>query len=789
MKLSLSWLESYFVTKPDWNIIWDKLTMAGIEVEGIEHVAPPFSGIVVAEVIECEKHPEADKLSKCLVDAGTGELLQIICGASNVKAGIKIPCAKVGAVLPDGLEIAERKMRGLTSFGMLCSGNEIACPDGVDGLLVLPNDAPIGTSIRDYMGLDDQIVEFKITPNRSDCLSIRGLLREIVALTGEKVYPIESKQLDTSIDEQVKVIMQASEQCPNYMALIIKDIDNSAQLPEQMLRRLTRSGLRSISPVVDITNYVMLELGQPLHAFDLNKVGNQLQIRMATDGESIKLLDGRVASLKDNTLIICDSKNQAIAIAGVMGGFDSGVNAETTALVLESAYFTPNTIAGRAKQYGVNSDSAYRYERGVDFQLQAKAQMYAAELITKYCGGKVGVVSHVESAKSAVPHSITISYDEINRLIGTVIGKSEVDGILSSLGFLLNSSNADVSVIAPSYRFDIAIKEDIVEEVARIYGYDNIPAIMPVASYTIAAPDAVQLATNCLKDCLLNSGYNEIVSYAFIEDKFEEMLGKTDVKVVKLLNPIAGLNVMRTSLVADLVKALMSNLNRGHKNIKLFELARVFHGEDIQTQPLRLSGLVYGSYQVAAWANSNKAVDFFDVKNDVSLLLEGLPDIQFEAENNNNVFHGGRCARILSANKEIGIIGQLHPKLGQELGLIDLPYLFELDLIALTDKSVVPCIHELSKFQKVERDLAFVLASNVAVGKIIDAIENAHIDYLIDMTVFDVYQGANLGSGSKSVAINFVFHEQKTLVEDEINSSIAKIVELVTTGFNAQLRQ
>lgn len=789
MKLSLSWLESYFVKKPDWKIIWDKLTMAGIEVEGVEHVAPPFSGIVVAEVIECEKHPEADKLSKCLVDVGTGELLQIICGASNVRAGIKIPCAKIGAILPDGLEIAERKMRSLTSFGMLCSGNEIAAPDGIDGLLILPHDAPIGASIRDYLDLDDQIVEFKITPNRSDCLSIQGLLREIVALTGLEVRAIESKVLEAVINEQIKVVMQASDHCPNYMALIIKDIDNNTKLPEQILKRLTRSGLRSISPVVDITNYVMLELGQPLHAFDLNKVGNQLQIRMAVDNESIKLLDTRVVNLKNNTLVICDSNNQAVAIAGVMGGFDSGVSSQTVDLILESAYFTPNIIAGRAKQYGVNSDSAYRYERGVDPQLQAKAQMYAAQLIIKYCGGKLGVVSHIK-AKDCINHKpITIAYDEISRLIGTTITKSEVDNILSSLGFVLNANDADINLVPPSYRFDIAIKEDIVEEVARIYGYDNIPPIMPVASYTITTLDQMQLVTNRLKDCLVNSGYNEIVSYAFIEDKFEEILGKIGAKVVKLLNPIAGLTVMRTSLIADLVKVLMSNLNRGHKNIKLFELARVFYGEDIQSQPLRLSGLAYGSYQIAAWNNSNKPVDFFDVKNDVSLLLEGLPDVRFEALGDNSVFHSGRCARIMSADKELGIIGQLHPKLGQELGLLELPYLFELDLALLSLNSQLPHIRELSKFQKVERDLAFVMSSGIAVGRVVDTIKQANIDYLVDMTVFDVYQGANLGVGSKSVAINFVFHEQKTLVEDEINSSVAKIVELVTKSFDAQLRQ
>ncbi len=792
MKLSLNWLESYFVTKPDWAMVWDKLTMAGIEVEGIEPIAPPFSGIVVGEVVECVPHPDADKLNLCKVNVGDGELLQIICGARNVTAGVRVPCAKVGAVLPDGLHIAERKMRGLTSFGMLCSGNEIACPDGVDGLLLLAKDAPIGTSVRDYLELDDQIVEFKITPNRGDCLSILGLLREISVLTGYAFKPFENNILVPQLSDQIQVAMDAPVACPNYMALVIRGVDNSKILPEYIVKRLTRSNLRSISPIVDITNYVMLELGQPLHAFNLAKVGKQIQVRMAHDNESIKLLDGKVANLTSSTLLICNEQSQPLAIAGVMGGFDSGVIDTTTDLVLESAFFTPEIISGKAKYYGVNSDAAYRYERGVDRELQQRALVYAAALVTHYCGGKVGIISHIQGDKLLAPE-ISLAYEEIRRFIGCEIPSSTINTILQNLGFKVICNGEIINVMPPSYRFDIAIKEDIIEEVARVYGYDSIPPIMPVASYAIDNMDKMSQHISAIKNSLVVRGYNEIIGYAFVEDKYEQILGKCNIATVKLQNPIAGLNVMRTSLIVDLVKSLISNLNRGHKNIKLFEVGRVFHGEDINSQPLLVSGLVSGNYMPVGWSSEDRLADFFDVKQDVSILLGAIaPDVTYSAIANNPVFHSGRCAEIRYGSKVIGVIGQLHPKLGQQLDLIQLPYLFELDLQVLCSVKPVK-VNEVSHFQKVERDLAFLVMPNVVVGEVLAAIQESQIAYLVGIRVFDIYEGIKDSIEPeivlKSIAIRFVFHANKTLVENEINNSITKIVEVMAKNFNAKLRQ
>lgn len=783
MKLSLNWLESYFITKPDWDLVLSKLTMAGIEVEGIESVAPPFSGIVVAKVVECQKHPEADKLSLCKVDAGDGELLQIICGASNVKAGIKVPLAKIGAVLPDGLVIAERKMRGLTSYGMLCSGNEISTPDGIDGLMILNDDAPLGASIRDYLGLDDQVVEFKITPNRGDCLSIQGILREISALTEYKIRPIEEVSVTAQIQDQIQVIMDAPSVCQNYILLVIKGVNNKVTLPDSMQKRLSRSGIRSISPIVDITNYIMLELGQPLHAFDANKVGNTLQVRMAKDKEELKLLDGKTAELKENTLLICDSQNNPAAIAGVMGGFDSGITVDTVDLILESAFFTPHAIAGKSKQYGVNSDAAYRYERGVDPKLQHKAASLAADLIIKLCGGKIGRVQIISNVMDKVP--ITVDYTAINHLIGAIIPKVKIIEILSKLGFSVSHDEQLVTVTPPSYRFDIAIKEDIIEEVARVYGYDSIEPIMPVAGYTMAKPES----KNIIKQVLSGHGFSEIVSYAFIEEKYETMLGNHRYKAIRLQNPIAGLGVMRTALFAGLVKSLINNLNRGHRHVRLFEMARVFYGEGELFQPVKVSGLIYGDQYVPNWASEKREADFFDLKHIVEILLTGYKGVRYEAYTDSDVFHSGRTAKIYLMDKQVGLIGQLHPKHGQELGLSLLPYMFELDLSIMEEYNESINVNQVSKFQRVERDLAFMLPEKTPVADIISCIKSSGIEYLQDLNVFDVYQGENLEHGIKSVAFSFIFQGAKTLTEDEINGSTTKIIDIVNKTFKAQLRQ
>ena len=630
----------------------------------------------------------------------------------------------------------------------------------------------------------DQVVEFKITPNRGDCLSLSGLLREIQALTDYKIKPITLNKLKSTVDSKVNVVNDTSKDCPNYMVVNITNVNNKIKLSEEIYTKLSCSGLRSVSPIVDITNYVMLTLGQPLHAFDSDKVGMSLQVRFASKGEELKLLDATDAKLREDTLVICDSKNSPVAIAGVMGGFDSGVNDDTNSIILESAFFDPKVIAGRAKQYGVSSDSAYRFERGVDTNLQHDALSYAADLILQYCGGSVGQVTQISNIP--VKNPVSIEYSKINRLIGTNLSNDTIDSILKKLGCTISRDGDVLDVIAPSYRFDINIPEDVVEEVARVYGYDNIEAIMPNASHSLNTCQGFSIAK--LKNRLVTMGYNEIVAYSFIEEKYESLLGQKEIEAVKLQNPLAGLNVMHTSLIADLIKALQSNLNRGHKNIRLFELSRVFHGEEVDLQPIKLSGLIYGDAISPNWSIASKSADFFDLKQVVNVLLSDHKELRFEAYTDSRIFHSGRCAKIWISDNEIGIIGQLHPKIGQELGLTLLPYLFELD-VALIEKNLETLeLKKLSKFQKVERDLAFIFPKSQAIGSVLDMINSSNIEYLQTLNVFDVYEGNNVAKDTKSVAINFVFQADKNLTDDEIDKNVNNIINLVTNNFKAQQR-
>ena len=795
MKLSLKWLENYFTLKPDWELVWERLTAAGIEIEDIKPVGADFSGVVIARVIDCVQHPDADKLKLCTVDAGDADTYQIVCGAANVTAGVIVPFAKIGAVLPNGMVIAERKMRGLTSFGMLCSGEEIGISDDADGLLLLNIDAPIGVSIREYLALDDKIIEFKITPNRGDCLSVQGIVREISALMGYNTKSV-FEGVDSSINgnnigsENAKVEVEnlAKEACPNYLTLVIKGVNNTISLPQNILQRLELSGFRSISPIVDLANYVMLETGQPLHAFDLGQVGNKLTVRYACANEEFKLLDGKEVVLKPNTLIIADANNNPAAIAGVMGGFNSGVTTATTDIILECAFFTPEVISGTAKLYGVNSEAASRFERGIDYAMQQKVLRYVATKIQNYCGGEIGELNITSYEDKELP-TIELPSLKVQQLIGIFIGADLIQELLTKLDFIVKVLNHNIlSITVPSYRFDIKIAEDIIEEIARSYGYDNIPAIMPTAQLNFLKNTSITTKLQNFKKLMVNLGFTEIISYAFIEDKFEEILGKPDTNAIKLQNPIANLNVMRTSLIADLVKTLKYNVNYGHKDVKLFELGRVFYNETMDEQPLKLAGLIHGNQIMTNGLNTVKAVDFYDLKSIVESVLSEFYEIKFVPCKDYSVLHSGRCAKIYAGQIELGIIGQLHPKLCQELGLSVGPYIFELDLNRITKLATNFELRDINKFPRVERDLAFIMNYNVNVGDIISTIKvETRLKNLIDANIFDIYQKQDEGN-IKSVAVNFVFQANKTLTDDEIKKDMEIITNTVCSKFNATIR-
>lgn len=787
MKISWNHLQSFFVDKLDKSLVLERLTMAGLEVEDEKPVAPEFSGIVVGEVIECERHPDADKLSLCKIDAGTGELLQIICGAPNVKKGVKAPCAKVGAVLPGDFKIAERKMRGLVSYGMMCGGSEIGLDDGVDGLLLLAYDAPVGVDIREYLDLNDTIVEFKITPNRGDCLSYAGLVREIAALTDYKpMDSIKSQDYLENKSASFRLNVSAKQECPHYVSLIINNVKNNLASPNWLVKILERSGIRSISPIVDITNYVMLTLGQPMHAFDKNKLNNGIGVRLAKDGEKIKLLDSKDATLSSNTLVITDGNDSPVAIAGVMGGFDSGVIESTSSIVLESAHFIPDIVQGKSKQYGVSSDSSFRFERGVDSELQHDAINLAASLVVDICGGNIAEYVHFADLPER-SDSIRLTFSEINRFIGEEISENQIINILTKLGCSLSLDDGSIVVSTPSYRFDLKIKQDIIEEIIRVYGYDRIEAKMPHLEHSFDYLDKNLDKLNTLKNTMLGFGFNEIVSYAFIEDKYAQLFADGVINPVKLQNPIAGLNVMRTNLLAGLVKTLQSNVNRGHDSVRIFELARVFHSENASEQPLYLSGLIYGKISPLNWLEKPRNVDFYDLRVVVEELLSGYSNFRLEAKEILSNYHPGRSARIVIDGVNIGYIGQLHPSYSTKLSLDILPYVFEINVDLLSHNQVLE-INIPSKYQKVSRDLAFVFDINTEIGVFIDAISSLKIKDLIDMSLFDIFSGGNLSSDEKSIAINFVFQSDHTLNDEEVNAHLDSIKDLALSKFSAKLR-
>ena len=792
MKISWNHLQSFFADKLDKEFVLERLTMAGLEVEDETPVAPVFSGIVIGEVMECIKHPDADKLSLCKVNVAEAEPLQIICGASNVAVGVKIPCAKVGAVLPGDFKITERKMRGIVSYGMLCSGDEIGCPSDVDGLLLLDADAPVGKDVREYLDLDDSIIEFKITPNRGDCLSYRGLAREVAALTGNALKPaVNIVNSLNKLSDTLKLEVLAVNECPHYVGLVIKNIDNKITSPSWLIRILERSGVRSISPLVDIANYVMLLLGQPLHTFDLTKVASGVKVRMATSGEELKLIDASTAKLQTNTLIIADGENKPVAIAGVMGSLDSGVSADTTALLLESAFFAPDIIQGKAKFYGVSSDAAFRFERGVDPEIQHDAINLAAQLVVDICGGAIGEYIHFSNnSAGAETQKINLSFKEIELFIGQSIPVVTIIQILTNLGCICDVNGDLLVVTPPSYRFDLRIKQDIIEEIIRVYGYDRIEAKMPILEHSLEALDPKLQKIANLKQTMVAYGFSEIISYAFIEEKYANLFSTLAVGVVRLQNPIAGLNVMRSNLLSGLIKSLQYNVNRGQDSVRLFELARVFHGETIDAQPLYLAGLIYGKYVSSNWALASREVDFYDLSLVLQELLAAFGKVELRATGSSGgaeYMHPGRTANVLLNGNQIGYICQLHPALTGELGLESLPYVFEVNIESISLSEDIS-LNTVSKFQKVSRDLAFVLDKKIEVGAILQRISQLKINELISFNVFDIFSGGSLSSNEKSVALNFVFQSDKTLSDEDVNPALELVKNLVVNEFNGNLR-
>ncbi len=793
MKFSEQWLRGWVSPQVSRDELVARLSMAGLEVDSVTLAAGEFTGVVVGEVLSTEQHPDADKLRVCQVSNGA-ETFQVVCGAPNVRPGLKIPFAMIGAELPGDFKIKKAKLRGVESNGMLCSASELQVGEGNEGLMELAADAPVGQDIRVYLQLDDASIEVDLTPNRGDCLSVAGLAREVGALYAAEVTRPTVPAVHAVHDEVRSIDVLAPAACPRYLGRVIRNVDLSKPTPLWMVERLRRSDVRSIDAAVDITNYVMIELGQPLHAFDLAEINGGIRVRMAEEGEKLVLLDGQEVTLRSDTLVIADH-TRALAIAGVMGGEHSGVNTATTRdIFLESAFFDQIAVAGKARSYGLHTDASHRYERGVDWQLAREAMERATGLLLDITGGDAGPIIETVSQKhlpSIAP--VILRAERITQMLGMEMDSTQVEQLLSGLGLKVSSETAGQwRVEVPSHRFDISLEVDLIEELARLYGYNRLPVRYPQARLAPQAKAEAKGDLPALRRLLVARGYQEAITYSFIDPKWFELF-TPGVEPLLLANPISNdMAAMRSSLWPGLVKALQHNLNRQQDRVRLFESGLRFVGqlEGLKQEPM-LAGVICGSRLPEGWAQARDAVDFFDIKADVEAVLgfSGALDQFTFASGQHPALHPGQTARILRDGREVGFVGALHPELVKTLGLDRPVFVFELVLgeVAL---GRLPKFQELSRFPEVRRDLALIADSNVAATAVLDVIRENAGEWLTDLRLFDVYQGKGIDPHRKSLAVGLTWqHPSRTLNDDEVNATTHKILTSLEERLNATLRK
>jgi phenylalanyl-tRNA synthetase beta chain len=790
MKFSESWLRTLVDPKLTSEELSHLLTMAGLEVEELDPVAPAFNSVVVAQVLEVVKHPDADRLNVCQVDIGSGKAQQIVCGAPNVAVGLKVPCALPGAELPGDFKIKIAKVRGIESSGMLCSAKELGIAEEASGLLILSADAPVGQSIRQYLDLDDNVFELKLTPNRADCLSLMGVAREVGAITGAATCLPEIATVPASIADSRPVVLDAPAACPLYYGRIIKEVDAKAATPEWMKRRLERSGIRAISALVDITNYVMLELGQPLHAFDNTRLEGVVHARLAKQEEKLLLLNEQTISVDADVLMISDDA-KPLAMAGIMGGEESGITLETSELFLESAFFAPKAIAGRARRYGFGSDASHRFERGVDFGGTRRAIERATQLILEICGGLAGPV--VE-AKSELParKPVRLRTARAEKVLGLALGAERIAGLFTGLALSFERQGDDFLVTPPSWRFDMEIEEDLIEEIARLYGYDNIPSPAPRGRMKMMLQAEAQRPAARVRQALVGRGYQEVVNFAFVEEAWEADFAANS-QLIRLANPIASqMAVMRSTLLGGLIANLQTNLKRKQARVRLFETGRIFQRDEQAMpvvgfrQPWRLAGLAYGGALPEGWGSGARKIDFYDVKGDLEALLAPA-QLRFE-KLQHPALHPGRAARVLLAGVEIGLLGELHPEWVQKYELPQPPVVFELDFDAVK-AAKVPAYAEVSKFPPVIRDLAIVVDQDVVLQHLLDGMKEGVPTLVRDIQLFDVYVGKGVPENKKSLAFRIVMQDtQRTLLDSEVDAAMQQLVSCLEQTFGAQLR-
>ena len=794
MKFSELWLREWVNPANNSEELSNQITMAGLEVDGVDAVAGAFHGVVVGEVVECGQHPNADKLRVTKINVGGDRLLDIVCGAPNCRQGLKVAVATVGAVLPGDFKIKAAKLRGEPSEGMLCSFSELGISDDSSGIIELPADAPIGVDIREFLQLDDNTIEISVTPNRADCLGIIGIARDVAVLNKLPLNQPEITAVNVDIADSLPIRVDAPEACPRYLGRVIKNINVKASTPLWMKEKLRRCGIRSIDPVVDITNYVLLELGQPMHAFDLSRIDGGIVVRMAEKGEALVLLDGNEVKLSADTLVIADN-SKALAMAGIFGGEHSGVNEETRDVLLECAFFSPLSITGRARRHGLHTDASHRYERGVDSAIQYQAMERATRLLVDICGGQVGPVIDASNQDSLpVPATISLRRSKLDRLIGYHIADELVTDILARLGCKVTVGDNQWTAVAPSWRFDMAIEEDLVEEVARVYGYDNIPNLPIQASLIMGVHREADLSLKRVKTMLVDKGYQEVITYSFVDPKTQQWLHPGEEHLI-LPNPIASdMSAMRLSLLTGLLNTVVYNQNRQQSRVRIFESGLRFvpdtHANLGIRQDVMLAGAICGNHYEEHWDLERRTVDFFDLKGDLESVLSltgKLGDIEFRVQNN-PALHPGQSAGLFLADEYIGYIGVVHPELERKLDLNGRTVVFEVLWDKLADRAI-PDAHEVSRFPANRRDIAVVVAENVPAADVLVECKKVGVNHIVGVNLFDVYRGKGVTDGYKSLAISLILQDSgRTLEEDEIAATVAKCVAALKERFQASLR-
>ncbi|MFQ3195568.1 MAG: phenylalanyl-tRNA synthetase beta chain [Colwellia sp.] len=802
MKFSESWLREWVNPAISSSELAHQITMAGLEVDAVEPVAGQFTGVLIGEVVECGPHPDADKLQVTKINLGSefndGELVDIVCGAKNCRLGLKVAVATVGAVLPGDFKIKKAKLRGVPSHGMLCSESEIGLSDSSDGIMELAQDAPVGMCVREYLDLNDVTIDVDLTANRGDCLGLKGLAREVGVLNSLNITEPEIVAVAPTIDDVREITLSAPKACPRYLGRVIKDIDVTAKTPLWMVEKLRRCGTRSIDPVVDVTNYVLLEQGHPMHAFDLSALDGGINVRYATPGEKLVLLDGNEVTLSTETLVIADD-NKALAMAGIFGGKESGVKSDeenkSTDIFLESAFFAPLAILGKARQYGLHTDSSHRYERGIDPELQRNAMERATTLLLEIVGGKAGpIVEALSDENLPKEKTVTLRREKLDGRIGHHIDDAKVTEILTRLGFNVTFENEIWTVVVPAYRFDIKVEVDLIEEVTRIFGYNNIPNVSPKATLTMREQKEKSLPLKRLRNVMVNRGYQEAITYSFVDPKVQSLI-HPEQEVMTLPHPISSeMSVMRLSMWTGLLQSVIYNQNRQQSRLRLFETGLRFVPDETAENGVRqeqmFAGVVTGQRNEEHWDMEKSAIDFFDVKSDVEALLALTADASSYEFSQDEIaaLHPGQTAAIHKNGVLVGHVGTLHPELERKLGLNGRTFIFELLLSEISTQKI-PEAGDISRFPANRRDIAVIVEEKINAKNVLQLIEKVGGNYLVDLNLFDVYRGNGIDEGFKSLAIAMTLQDcDKTLEEKDINEVVERVVDTLETELNASLR-